>query len=259
MLRALSPGRQAAGYHGPPPKVPRPCGMLECGQGHNLAWQNNALGYDTAWHGLDPSRRAWKRADPPSRFCRKLADQNGQGEPPLSSTGFDLYFVGKARRRACTLSQFPLTILGAKTTRCLVPSLHLCQSRTFCMLFFCLAGCTAPDAANGSSPSRPEGGRRHRGAEEAEAWDWAAVFGHWCWRRNAFFRLCDAAPPGLCACDPVSICQLPPIEVPHTSSVTHRDPFCSSQMSNAHSLGPAMGQRWSTQGASAGQAMGQKR
>ncbi|KAH6999853.1 hypothetical protein EDB80DRAFT_124728 [Ilyonectria destructans] len=122
MLRALSPGRQAAGYHGPPPKVPRACGMLECGQGHNLAWQNNALGYDTAWHGLDPSRRAWKRADPPSRFCRKLADQNGQGEPPLSSTGFDLYFVGKARRRACTLSQFPLTILGAKTTRCLVPS-----------------------------------------------------------------------------------------------------------------------------------------
>lgn len=191
MLRALSPGRQAAGYHGPPPKVPRPCGMLECGQGHNLAWQNNALGYDTAWHGLDPSRRAWKRADPPSRFCRKLADQNGQGEPPLSSTGFDLYF-GKARRRACTLSQFPLTILGAKTTRCLVPSLHLCQSRTFCMLFFCLAGCTAPDAANGPSPSRSEGGRRHRGAEEAEAWDWAAVFGHWCWRRNAFFRLCDA-------------------------------------------------------------------
>lgn len=204
MLRALSPGRQAAGYHGPPPKVPRACGMLECGQGHNLAWQNNALGYDTAWHGLDPSRRAWKRADPPSRFCRKLADQNGQGEPPLSSTGFDLYFVGKARRRACTLSQFPLTILGAKTTRCLVPSLHLCQSRTFCMLFFCLAGCTAPDAANGSSPSRSEGGRRHRDAEEAEAWDWAAVFGHWCWRRNAFFRLCDAVPPGLCACDPVS-------------------------------------------------------
>lgn len=176
MLPALSPGRQPAGYHGPPPKVPRACGKLECGQGHNLAWQNNALGYDTAWHGLDPSRRAWKRADPPSRFCRKLADQNGHGEPPFSSMGFDLFFVGKARRRACTLSQFPLTILGAKTTRCLDPALHLCQSRTFCILFFCLAGCTAPDAANGSSPSRSEGGRRHRGAEEAEAWDWAAVF-----------------------------------------------------------------------------------